>query len=219
MKQFAVFGLGSFGCSLATSLYELGYDVYAIDRSEEVIHAIADRVTYAVQADVSDIHALKSIGIQNMDVVIVALASDLNASLMAVINAKELGVKTVLAKAKDDVHSKVLYKLGVDKVILPEIEMGGRTAHALANGFFMDLIALDPTHTIAEAEAPEKWWKKSLMELNLRAKYNINVLVIKRGEEVIVNPAAEEEILEGDHLIVIGETSIISKFAQQRKRG
>jgi trk system potassium uptake protein TrkA len=217
MKQFAIFGLGSFGSSLATNLYNLGHDVYAIDKSEELINAIADQVTYAVQADVTDIHALKSIGIQNVDVVIVALSTDLNASFLGVINAKELGVKTVYAKAQTDTQTKVLYQLGVDKVILPEKEMGRKIAYSLTNSSFLDLVELDPTHTLMELEALPGWKEHTLIDLNLRVKYNINVIIIKRGDNVIINPLPEEVIQAKDRLIVLGDSAEINKLTMRQK--
>ncbi len=217
MKQFAIFGLGSFGSSLATNLYNLGHDVYAIDKSEELINAIADQVTYAVQADVTDIHALKSIGIQNVDVVIIALSTDLNASFLGVINAKELGVKTVYAKAQTDTHTKVLYQLGVDKVISPEKEMGKKIAYSLTNSSFLDLVELDPTHTLMELEALPNWKDHSLIDLNLRVKYNINVIIIKRNDNVIINPLPEEVIHAKDRLIVLGDSSEINKLTMRQK--
>lgn len=217
MKQFAIFGLGSFGSSLATNLYNLGHDVYAIDKSEELINAIADQVTYAVQADVTDIHALKSIGIQNVDVVIIALSTDLNASFLGVINAKELGVKTVYAKAQTDTHTKVLYQLGVDKVISPEKEMGKKIAYSLTNSSFLDLVELDPTHTLMELEALPNWKDHSLIDLNLRVKYNINVIIIKRNDNVIINPLPEEIIHAKDRLIVLGDSSEINKLTMRQK--
>ena len=217
MKQFAIFGLGSFGSSLATNLYNLGHDVYAIDKSEELINAIADQVTYAVQADVTDIHALKSIGIQNVDVVIIALSTDLNASFLGVINAKELGVKTVYAKAQTDTHTKVLYQLGVDKVISPEKEMGKKIAYSLTNSSFLDLVELDPTHTLMELEALPNWKDHTLIDLNLRVKYNINVIIIKRNDNVIINPLPEEIIHAKDRLIVLGDSSEINKLTMRQK--
>ncbi len=217
MKQFAIFGLGSFGSSLATNLYNLGHDVYAIDKSEELINAIADQVTYAVQADVTDIHALKSIGIQNVDVVIIALSTDLNASFLGVINAKELGVKTVYAKAQNDTHTKVLYQLGVDKVISPEKEMGKKIAYSLTNSSFLDLVELDPTHTLMELEALPNWKDHTLIDLNLRVKYNINVIIIKRNDNVIINPLPEEIIHAKDRLIVLGDSSEINKLTMRQK--
>lgn len=217
MKQFAIFGLGSFGSSLATNLYNLGHDVYAIDKSEELINAIADQVTYAVQADVTDIHALKSIGIQNVDVVIVALSTDLNASFLGVINAKELGVKTVYAKAQTDTQTKVLYQIGVDKVILPEKEMGRKIAYSLTNSSFLDLVELDPTHTLMELEALPGWKEHTLIDLNLRVKYNINVIIIKRGDNVIINPLPEEVIQAKDRLIVLGDSAEINKLTMRQK--
>ena len=218
MKQFAVLGLGSFGASLARNLHELGHDVFAIDKNEDVINGIADDVTFAVQADITDIHVLKSIGIQNVDVVIVALSADLNASFLGVINAKELGIQNVFAKAQNDIQAKVLYQLGVDKVILPEKEMGQKIAYSLSNSSFLDLIELDPNHVLIELAALPSWKNQTLIDLDLRAKHNINVIVIKRGENAIINPAPNETIQAKDRLIVIGDNNEITKLTLKEQK-
>ncbi len=216
MKQFAVLGLGTFGYSLATSLYELGNDVYAVDKREELVSDIADNVTYAVVADISDITALKSIGIGEVDCAVIASANDLNVSLMAAINLKELGVETVYAKAKDAVQAKVLKKLGVDKIIYPEKEMGESLARTLTDNALTDLLSLDTNHTISEIEAPKPWHNRSLIELNVRNEYKLNVLAVKREEETTVNPSAAEIIHPGDRLIVMGERNVISKLVGRK---
>lgn len=217
MNQIAIFGLGGFGFSLAKTLFDLGNDVYVIDKNQELINDIADKVTYAVQADVTDIHSLKSIGIQNVDIVVVAFSTDLNGSFSAVINAKELGVKTVYAKAKNDIQAKILYKLGVNKVIFPEKEMGEKLAHNLSHSSFLDLIELDSNHTLIEMEILQSWKDHSLVELNLRGKYNINVIVIKRDNETIINPGAEEILKLNDRMIVIGDINEINKLIKRSK--
>lgn len=216
MKQFAVLGLGTFGYSLAKTLYELGNDVYAIDKREELVQAIADSVTYAVVADISDINALRSIGIGEVDCAIIASSNDLNVSLMAAINLDELGVKTVYAKARDAVQAKVLKKLGVDKIIYPEKEMGESLAHSLTDTSLTDLLNLDTEHTISEIECPRMWYDRSLIELDVRNQYKLNVLAVKRGEEVIVNPAASEIIRPADRIIVMGEKSVITKLVGKK---
>ncbi|MBR6801685.1 MAG: TrkA family potassium uptake protein [Eubacteriaceae bacterium] len=216
MKQFAVLGLGTFGYSLATKLYELGHDVYAVDRREDIIRAIADNTTYAISADISDINALRSIGIGEVDCAIIASANDLNVSLMAAINLQELGVKTVYAKAKDSVQAKVLRKLGVEKIIFPEQEMGESLARSLTDTSLTDLLSLDGEHTISEIDSPKAWHDHSLIDLNVRNIYKLNVLAIKRGEKTIVNPSAEEKILPGDRIIVMGEKTTISKLVSKK---
>lgn len=212
MKQYAVIGIGRFGYSLATKLYELGYDVLAIDKDEEIIKNIADKVTYAVQADATDINTLKAIGLRNIEVVIVSIASDINSSLMATLNARELGIKEVYAKAQNEQHAKVLYKVGADRVFLPERDMGKRVAHNIVSTNILDLIELDPHHSIIEINAIEPWEGRSLAELDLRNKYGINIIAIKKGEELNISPSPGDRIEKGDILVFIGENSSLTKI-------
>ncbi|MBE6038249.1 MAG: TrkA family potassium uptake protein [Anaerofustis stercorihominis] len=216
MKQFAVLGLGTFGYSLAKTLYELGNDVYAIDIREDVVQSIADNVTYAVAMDMADINALRSVGIDEVDCAIIASAKDLSISLMTAINLQELGVQTVYAKARDEVQARVLRKLGVEKVIFPEQEMGTSLAHTLTDSTLLDLLQLDPIHTISEIDAPKAWHNRSLIELNIRSEHKLNVLAIKRGTETIVNPTAQEIILPDDRIIAMGERIRLAKLAQKK---
>ncbi|NTW72035.1 MAG: TrkA family potassium uptake protein [Eubacteriaceae bacterium] len=210
MKQFAVIGIGRFGFSLATKLYELGYDVLAIDRDEERIKAIADKVTYAVQADSTDINTLKAIGLRNIDVVVVSIASDINASLMSTLNVQELGIKEIYAKAQSEQHAKVLRKVGIERVFLPEHDMGKRVAHHIVSNNILDLIELDPDHSIIEVNALISWENKSLEELNLRARYGITVIALKRGMQLNISPKALDKIQKKDILVVIGDNDSLS---------
>lgn len=162
MKQFAVIGCGRFGSSVAKTLYKLGNDVLAIDRDGEIIQDISDSVTHAAEADVMDENVLKDLGIRNFDVVIVSIGSDLEASIMATLVAKELGVKTVVAKAQNELHAKVLYKIGADKVIFPERDMGVRVAHNLVSTNILDFIELSPDYSIVEINAISEWENKAL---------------------------------------------------------
>lgn len=212
MKQFAVLGIGRFGFSLATKLYDLGYDVLAIDRDEERIKAISDLVTYAVQADSTDIATLKSIGLKNIDCAIVSIASDINASLMSVLNIQELGIPELYAKAQNEQHAKVLHKVGVETVFLPERDMGKRVAHYMVSNKILDLIELDPEHSIIEINALDKWSGKALQDLNLRVKYGINVIAIKRGEELNISPMAMDKLDAGDVLVVVGDNRSLNKI-------
>nr|WP_084116936.1 TrkA family potassium uptake protein [Alkalibacter saccharofermentans] len=212
MKQFAVLGIGRFGFSLASKLYDLGYDVLAIDKDEERIKAIADMVTHAVQADTTDIDTLKSIGLKNIDCAIVSIASDINASLMTVLNVQELEIPEIYAKAQNEQHAKVLHKIGIEKVFLPERDMGKRVAHYMVSNKILDLIELDPEHSIIEINALEQWGGKSLQDLKLRIKHGINVIAIKRGDELNISPVATDEIEAGDILVVVGDKRCLAKI-------
>ncbi|MBF7097092.1 potassium channel family protein [Alkalibacter mobilis] len=217
MKQFAILGIGRFGFSLATKLYELGYDVLAIDKDEERIKSIADHVTYAVQADATDINTLKSIGLKNIDTAVVSIASDINASLMAILNLQELGVEELFAKAQNEQHAKVLHKIGVEEVFLPERDMGRRVAQHIASSNILDLIELDPDHSVIEVNVPKSWVGKNLSDLDLRAKHGINVIAIKRDSDVQISPKATEIIKESDVVVGVGENEALSTLKETGK--
>lgn len=211
-KQFAVIGLGRFGISLAKELYKAGNDVYAIDTNEELVKEIAADVTYAVQADGTDINALKSLGIRNIDVLIIALASNISASLLTALNAIELGIPKIYAKAYSEPHAKILYKIGVAKVYFPEIDMGQRVARELCNSNLLDLIELDNNYSIAEIIAPQAWAGKTIAQLNVRKKYGITILLIKSKDGIDISPSPEDVISEQSKLLVLGEEEQIQKF-------
>ncbi|MBU5440244.1 TrkA family potassium uptake protein [Tissierella sp. MSJ-40] len=215
MKSFAVIGCGRFGSSIARTLYNLGNEVMAIDISEERVQEISEEVTHAVQADIMDESVLKDLGLRNFDVVIVSIGSDIEASIMATLIAKELGVKRVIAKALSDLHGKVLYKIGADKVIFPERDMGIRVAHNLVSTNILDFIELSPDYSILEITAIEEWENKSLEQLRLPTKYGINVMAIKRENTINVSPNGEFIISKGDILVVIGSTLDIKKIEQK----
>jgi trk system potassium uptake protein TrkA len=203
-KQFVVIGLGRFGYSVATTLYSLGNDVLAIDSSEETVQQISDSVTHAVQADATEESSLKTLGIRNFDVAVVGMGSDIQGSIIVTLLVKEMGVKYVIAKAQNELHAKVLYRLGADRVVFPEREMGVRVAHNLTSSNLLDYIELSPDYSIAEIVAIPEWRNKTLREANMRAKYGINVMAIKRDNEINVSPGADDTILPGDILVVIG---------------
>ena len=211
MKQFAVIGCGRFGSSVAKTLYNLGNEVLAIDKDEEIVQDISEYVTHAVQADVMDENVLKELGIRNFDVVIISIGSDLEASILATLIAKELGVKWVIAKAQSELHGKVLSKIGADKIIFPERDMGVRVAHNLVSTNVLDFIELSPDYSIVEITAIPEWENKSLRELKLPTKFGINVMAIKREKYINVSPYADDVILPGDILIVIGNTEDIRR--------
>lgn len=217
MKKFVVIGCGRFGQSVAKTLFSLDANVMAIDIDEEKIQGISPEVTYAVQADVMDENVLKELGISNFDVAIISVGSKLEASIMATLMAKELGVNKVIVKAHSEVHSKILYKVGADKVIFPERDMGIRVAHNLVSTNILDFIELSPKYSIVEIVAIKDWEDKKLKELRLPTKYGINVMAIKRGENINISPYADDIIKEGDVLVVIGNTKDIRRIERDGK--
>jgi len=211
-KQFVVIGLGIFGSSMARTLQALGNDVLAIDKKESLVQEIADEVTQAVVLDATDENALRSIGIDNFDVAIITIGEDIQSSIMVTILVKELGVKYIIAKAKNDLHGKVLRKIGVDRVVLPEKEMAIRVAHNLVSSNILDYIEFSSDYTIMEIEVPNKWIGKLIKDLRIRTKYGINVIAIKRNEKVIISPLGEEVLLKNDIIIAIIQSEDLDKI-------
>ncbi|MEG6522013.1 potassium channel family protein [Desulfotomaculum sp. 1211_IL3151] len=212
MKQFAVIGLGRFGTSVAMTLSKMGYQVFATDIDEERVNDIVEHVTHAVTLDALDEHALKSIGIRNFDVVVVAIGKEVQASILVTVMLKELGVNKVVAKAQSELHGKVLERVGADKVIFPERDMGIKVASALVSKNVMDQISLSPEYSLVEMVAPPKLVNKSLEKSGARQNYGITVLAIRRGGEMIISPNASQVIEEGDILVVIGKTERLQYF-------
>ncbi|HDK7158290.1 TPA: TrkA family potassium uptake protein [Clostridium botulinum] len=210
-KQFVVIGLGRFGTSVAKTLYTLGNDVLAIDSSEDIVQSISDSVTHSVQIDATDENSLRALGIRNFDVAVITIGSDIQASTMATLLVKEMGVKYIIAKANTEIHAKVLYKIGADRVVFPERDMGVRVAHNLVSTNILDYIELSPNYSIAEIVTPKQWHGKTLNELNIRANYGINVVALKRGEEINVSPVAEDIIDSGDIIVAIGSEEDLTK--------
>jgi trk system potassium uptake protein TrkA len=210
--QYAVIGLGRFGSSLATTLHQAGNEVLAIDRNEERIEEYKDHVTYAVVADSTDEEALKRVGIRNFDAVIVAIGDDIQASILTVLVLKELGVKKVVAKAINNRHGQVLYKVGADWVVFPERDMGERVATQLMSPNVLDYIELAKDYSIEEVKVHPSMIGKNLRELNLRARFNITVIAIISGGKVSISPSPDQTIKEGDILVVIGENKDLDRF-------
>ena len=209
-KQYLVIGCGRFGSSVAKKMCQLGNEVMVIDKDEDSINNIAELVTHTTIVDVTEERDLKSIGLGNFDVVIVAISSDVRASIMATVMAKEMGVPKVVCKAKDELQAKVLYKIGADKVVFPERDMGIRLAYNLASENILDQINLDPEYSIMEIVTPQNWVGKTIIELNLRAKYDITVLAVKTQSGLKVMPSPNYKMQEKNILIIIGNTDKIS---------
>ncbi|MEO3946813.1 TrkA family potassium uptake protein [Gorillibacterium sp. CAU 1737] len=212
-KQFAIIGIGRFGSSVALSLTQLGYEVLAVDADESRIQAISQWVTHAVQADPTEEDALRAIGIRNFDVVVVAIGQDIQASILTTLILKELGVKMLIVKAQNELHGKVLRKIGADKVIFPERDMGQRLAHALISPNILDFIELSDQYSIVEIRATPLLIGKSLNQLDIRAEYGCNVMAIKSVDgKMNITPGANDLIKETDILVVVGHNDDLGRL-------
>jgi len=211
-KEFAVIGLGRFGGSICRALSEEGMEVMAMDIDEDKVNGFSSIVSHAVVGDSTDEGVLKSLGIRNFDHVIVAIGDNVHASILTTLILKELGVKHITVKAQNDYHEKVLSKIGADQIVHPERDMGKRIAHNIISNNVLDYLELSDEHSIVEIVASENMDGKSLIDLDIRAKYGINIVAIKRDKNIIVSPQATELILDGDILIVIGADTDINRF-------
>ena len=205
MKSFVVIGLGLFGSSVARQLCALGGEVLAIDTNSELVQQISAEVTSAVVADARDAEVLRALGAHECDCAVVAIGDDLAGSVLATMNLKELGVQQIICKAHDEVHRKVLQKLGADKVVIPEKEVADKLARSLTSHNVLDYIELSDDYSIVEIPAPRAWVGRNLKELNVRAKLGVNIIAIKRNSKISVSPRAEYEIAKNDILVVLGD--------------
>ena len=217
-KQFVVFGLGRFGISLATTLSEAGYEVMVVDKSEEVIQEIAPLVTHAVQADSADMDTLKSLGIRNFDVAVVAIGKDIQSSIMTTLLLKELGIPNVIAKASSEIHERVLKKIGADRIILPEHEMGMRIATNLIAGNILEYIQLSSEYSIVETSILTEWIGRSIIEIDLRNKYGINIIAVQRKGNIEISPSPDFIIQSEDVLVVVGSNKHL-QMLEAKKHG
>jgi trk system potassium uptake protein TrkA len=212
-KQYVVIGLGHFGTSVARTLWKLGQEVLAIDTSEERLKYISDQVTHTLLADTTDMNVLNNIGIKNFDVAIVAIGGDVEANIMTTLLLKEIGVPYIVSKALNKMQGRVLEKIGADRVIYPEREMGQRVAHNLVAANLVDYIDLPHGFRIVEVVALKEMFGKNLRALNFRSKYNVNVLLIKRASgSVLFTPGPDDEVLMGDLLVLAGEKEALNLF-------
>ena len=211
-RQFAVLGLGSFGWSVALTLEKMGCDVLAVDDSFEKIQEISEQVSYAVKADVSDPEALQALGGRNLDGAVVAVSETFEASVMATMICKEMGIPKVLAKAKDTLQGTILKKVGADAVVYPEIEMGSRVAKNLVAREFTDWIELSDDYSLVEAAVPKSWVGKCLAELKVRERFDVNVVGIILNGEVDVTFDPQKPLPAEGILILIGANDVLEKF-------
>lgn len=213
-KTYAVFGLGRYGMAVAKELVENGVEVLAVDVDEATVNTAAMEVPHCKRADVTDIEVLKQLGISNVDVVIIAMASNLEASVMATMLCKEIGVETVIAKCASEMHRKLLMKVGADQVVFPENDSGTRLAKNLLSSGFVDIIELSQNVSLVELDIKDEWENKNLLELNLRKKYSINVVAIRRGKSVSTDVNPEQKLDKSMKLIVIADTAKLKKVRQ-----
>lgn len=202
-KQYVVLGMGRFGISVARTLYGLGHDVLGVDKDEEIIQSLSNELTHIVAADVLDEETYRTLGLRNFDVAVVAVR-DLEPSMMCTLMLKECGIPFIIAKASTSLHGRMLEKIGADKVIYPERDMGIRVGHNLADSNIVDYIELVDNLSIMEIEAPKSMIGKSLSEAELRRLYKVTVVAIRRNGEMFVNPNPQSKIQEKDIMVILG---------------
>ena len=206
-KSFLVIGAGRFGTSVARTLSTLGHDVMVVDNDEAIVQSISSEFTDAVTADVTSEVSLKAIGVRDFDAVVLAIGFDIQASIMAAILLVELEAKYIVAKAQTDLHGKVLNKVGVNRVVYPERDMGHKIARSLIAPTIIDMIELSDDYSVVEVTAPDEMVGKTLVGLDLRARYGISVIALRRnsGGKTVISPAAEDTIEANDIIVAIGE--------------
>lgn len=211
-QTYAVFGLGKYGMAVAKELVDNGAEVIAVDMDEEIVNDAIAEIPYCKCADITDAEVIKRLGIANVDVVIIAMAENLEASVMATMLCKEIGVETVIVKCSSEMNYRILTKVGADKVVFPENESGIRLAKNLLSSGFVDIIELAKDVSMVELDVRPEWEGKHLLELNLRKKYSMNVVAIVQDKEVSVNIDPEIPLKKNMKLIVIANRSKLSKL-------
>ena len=219
-KHFGVIGLGRFGSAMAMTLTELGHDVIGVDGDEARVQQLADVITHALQIDATDERALRAAGIQDVDVAVVSIGENIESSLLVVMQLRELGIDTIVAKAVTPLHGRILEKLGVSRVIFPEREMAIRIAHSLVMPNVIDYIELSRDFSIVEVPAPDAFVGRTLKQLELRPRLGLTLIAIKRQDDagggIVTNiaPAADETIRAGDVLALLGSNERLNQLDQ-----
>ena len=212
MKSYLIIGLGRFGQTLARQLCALGAEVLAVDKRSDLVQQVADDVTHAVVGDTQDKEVLRALGARNFDCAIIAVGSNLAASVLTAMNLKELGVPYIICKAHDETHRRVLEKLGVDRVTIPEQENAQRLARSLNSHNVLEYIELSPDYGILDIPAPAAWIGKTLRELNIRAKLGVNIIAIRHDGKIEVAPGADFALKENTVLVVLGTNDKLAKL-------
>lgn len=209
MNSYIVIGLGLFGAEVARKLCALGCEVLAMDIRSDLVNQVASDVTHAVVGDGRDKDVLRALGAGSFDCAIIAIGDDLAASVLTTMNLKELGIPYVVCKAHDETHRRVLEKLGVDRVVIPECEFGGKLARSLSAHNVLDYIELSEEYGILEVPAPKSWIGKTILELNVRAKLGVNIIAVKNEQTTNVSPSANYKIVAGDIMVVLGDNKAL----------
>jgi trk system potassium uptake protein TrkA len=215
-RSIAVIGLGRFGYAIATTLAELGHEVVGIDNDEEKVSQVADLVTSAMELDATDERALRTAGIQDVEVAVISIGEDIESSLLVVMLVKELGIPTIVAKATTPLHGRILEKLGVSRVIFPEREMAVRIAHSLVVPNVLDYVELSRDFSIVEIPAPPEFVGRTLRDLQLRPRFGLTLIAIRRpgdggqGDVTNIGPSGDDEIRAGDVLALLGPNERLS---------
>lgn len=225
MRQFAVIGLGRFGITVAKSLAKKGFQVIAIDSDEEKVRNASEFATVAVQLDATDAASLEKVGLKDVDAAIVAVGENISASILVTMICKDIGIPTVISKATDQLQGKILAKIGADKVVFPERDMGEKLAESLASPGIFDYLSVSKEHSIVEISVPSAFIGKTLGEINMRAKYGVTVIAIKHkipgideqgeptfSQEIIIAPTSKDAISQGDTLVVLGRIKDLERL-------
>lgn len=213
-QQVLVVGLGRFGSAVARELHALGHEVMAVDMSERIVNDIAPEVTHAIQVDASDEHALRAAGAGDFDHAIVSISGHMEASIFAVMALKNLGVRNVVAKAANPLHASILERIGADRVVQPEREMGIRVAHTFGIPSVLDYIDVAPRFGIAKVSPPRSFVGRTLEDLALPSSMKLTPIALCRGDRVIVNPHPSETVQEADQLILVGLDEQLEKVRE-----
>lgn len=217
MKTFAVIGLGRFGMAVATELFNMGYEVLALDKNMDLVNSVADFVTRAVCGDAKEESTLKALGIRNYDCVIVAIGGDITDSVLVTLMLKEAGIKRIVCKAMNNQHKKVLQKIGADSIIIPEQEAGIKAAVGLVSNNIVDIINLSDKYSIADIAIPNDWVGKTIAEIGVREKHSVNIVAVKdkeNSEEINVTPSANYVFKKSNIAVIIGTTQAINEITR-----
>ena len=217
MKQIAGLGLSRFGASVARALTNMGVEVMGVDKNPDKVADLAHDITHAVQADILDDDALDSLGLRNFDVVVLSI-KDVEISCIATMALKDHGAVKIVAQAGGEAHGKILERIGADKVIMPEKDMGIRLARSLSSNNLIDYMELSAKHSLMELEAIDEWVGRTLKQSNIRNRYKINVVAIRSGKVLRVAPGSDDIIHDGDVLVVIGENTDLERVNKLGKR-
>jgi trk system potassium uptake protein TrkA len=211
-RQVVVIGLGRFGLAVARTLFTLGHEVLAVDANERLVQEAVEFVTHAVQADGTDRDALQELGVADFDTAVVAISSDLAPSILTTLNLRDLGCKHIIAKAANEQHARILERIGADRVVFPEQETGMRLAHTFAARAVLDYMDLGPGYGIARTKLPAALVGRPLDELGLGERYNLSLIAIVHGNEVVLHPRRDERLRAGDYVVVAGRDEDLERL-------